>query len=76
MISAPASRTTLKPFSDVDGQKIAIAGLFTSGSFLKSSVEIAISEPVFPHDTATSALDALTLSMEFHILEFFPPLMD
>ena len=75
-MSAPASRTTLKPWSEVEGQKIAIAGLLTSGSYLKSRVEIAIKDPVFPHEIATSALDDLTLSIEFHILEFFPPLID
>ena len=59
-------------WSEVEGQKIAIAGLLTSGSLLKSRVEIAIKDPVFPHEIATSALDDLTLSIEFHILEFFP----
>ena len=61
---------------EVEGQKIDIAGLLTSGSFLKSRVEIAINEPVFPHDIAASAFDALTLSIAFHMLEFFPPLID
>ena len=75
-MSAPASRTTLNPYSEFEGQKIAIAGLFTFGNYLKTIVEIAIKEPVFPHEIATSALDVLTLSIEFHILEFFPPLID
>ena len=75
-MSAPASKTTLKPELEVEGQKIAIAGLLTLGSFLKSRVEIAINEPVLPHDITASALDVLTLSIAFHMLEFFPPLID
>ena len=58
-ISAPASRTILNPLVERDGQKIAIAGLFTSGNLRNKNVEIAMSEPVFPHDTITLAFFSL-----------------
>ena len=70
-----SSRTILNPVFERDGQKIAIAGLFTSGNFRNKNVEIAIREPVFPHDTITLAFFFCTLSIAFHILDFLPLLI-
>ena len=60
------------PFSV--GQSAAIAGRSMPGSILRLNLAIAISAPVLPADTATSASPFLTASMASHIDDFQRPL--
>ena len=56
------------------GQSAAIAGRSMPGSILRLNFAIAISAPVLPADTATSASPFLTASMASHIDDFQRPL--
>ena len=56
------------------GQSAAIAGRSMPGMVLQLNLAIAISAPVLPADTATSASPFLTASMASHIDDFQRPL--
>src|SRR5215203_6574851 len=71
-IEAPRSSTTQVPV--IVGQSAAIAGRSIPGSILRLNLAIAISAPVLPADTATSASPFLTASMASHIDDFQRPL--
>ena len=60
------------PFSV--GHSAAIAGRSMPGSICRLNLAIAISAPVLPADTATSASPFLTASMASHIEDFQRPL--
>ena len=56
------------------GHSAAIAGRSMPGSIFRLNLAIAISAPVLPADTATSASPFLTASMASHIEDFQRPL--
>ncbi len=62
---APTSSTTLSPRTV--GQRQAIAGRSTSGIDFRQNFDIAISAPVLPAETVTSASPVLVASMARHI---------
>ena len=66
-MSAPTSSITLNPWGLAEGYSTAIAGRFTPGNLRKRIIDIAISAPVLPHDTATAASPVRTDSMADHI---------
>ena len=68
---APRSSTTESPRAV--GHTAAIAGRSIPGSVRRLKRAIAISAPVLPADTATSASPFLTASIASHIDEFFRP---
>ena len=68
---APRSSTTESP--RVVGQIAAIAGRSMPGSMRRQNRAIAISAPVLPADTATSASPFLTASIASHIDEVLRP---
>ncbi len=71
-IEAPRSSTMDSPFSV--GQMAAIAGRSIPAMVLSSNLAIAISAPVLPAETATSASPFLTASMASHMEDFQRPL--
>ena len=70
-IEAPTSSTTDSPLSV--GHNAAIAGRSMPSIILRLNRAIAISAPVFPAETATSASPFLTASMASHIDDFHRP---
>ena len=71
-IEAPRSSTIEVPRSV--GHSAAIAGRSMPGSILRLNLAIAISAPVLPAETATSASPFFTASMASHIDDFQRPL--
>ena len=71
-MSAPTSRTILKPTFDLEGQSTAIAGRLIPSILRRRIIDMAISAPVFPHETQASAWPFFTYSNADHIDEFFP----
>ena len=70
-IVAPTSSTTLSPRRV--GQIAAIAGRSIVAMVRRQNFAIAISAPVLPADTQTSASPFLTASIAFHIDDFQRP---
>ena len=70
-IVAPTSSTTLSPRSV--GQIAAIAGRSMLAMVRRQNFDIAISAPVLPAETQTSASPVLTASIAFHIDDFQRP---
>ena len=70
-IEAPTSSTTDSPRKV--GHSAAIAGRSMPGKVLRLNFDIAISAPVLPPDTTTSASPFLTASMASHIEDFHRP---
>ncbi len=70
-IEAPTSSTTDSPLSV--GQSAAMAGRSMPGSIFRLKRAIAISAPVLPAETATSASPFFTASMASHIDDFQRP---
>ena len=70
-IEAPTSSTIDSPRKV--GHSAAIAGRSMPGRVLRLNFDIAISAPVLPADTATSASPFLTASMASHIEDFQRP---
>ena len=68
---APTSSTTLSPRSV--GQIAAIAGRSMLAMVRRQNFDIAISAPVLPAETQTSASPVLTASTAFHIDDFQRP---
>ena len=66
-IVAPTSSTMLSPRSV--GQMPAIAGRSMVAMVRKQNFAMAISAPVLPAETTTSASPVLTASIERHMLE-------
>jgi hypothetical protein len=68
---APRSSTTESPFSV--GHSPAIAGRPMPGMVRRLNLAIAISAPVLPAETATSASPFFTASIASHIEDFQRP---
>ena len=68
---APTSSTTLSPRSV--GQIAAIAGRSMLAMVRRQNLDIAISAPVLPAETQTSASPVFTASIAFHIDDFQRP---
>ena len=69
-IFAPRSRTTLIPF--LFGHKADNAGLSIFSSIFKFNFAITSKAPVLPAEITISVSLFLTLSIESHMLVFFP----
>jgi hypothetical protein len=57
----------LKPEGLREGQRQAMAGRFTPSIFRSRVIDISISAPVLPQDTATGASPARTASIADHM---------
>ena len=66
-MSAPTSRSTLKPLLFRDGHRHAIAGRLTPGARFNFTMDTAIRAPVFPQEIATSASFWRTVSIADHM---------